>query len=161
MSSEVGNYTGPNLANPQLIGGLDENGEPRSFEMVNGRAQVDVQIPPVKYAIGNIAASQTDATLTRQDDGTPLLGVQNKRILIVSLFALAGATATALTFNTALTGGTGVAISPLLANGANGGLVLPLNPAGWFKTRIHQGPTVTTGSGATTGIMIGYLEIDP
>lgn len=93
----------------------------------------------------NIAAAQTDAAAIGATAG--------KRIRILAVLALSGGTATNLTFNTK-GAGAGVAISPVLANGANGGELAPYNEAGWFETNSGEALTVTTGSGSTTGIMI-------
>lgn len=101
---------------------------------------------PVKRAILNQAASGTAQTLVS--------AVTLKKIRVLWVYALAGATATNLTFNSAST-----AISPLLANGANGGEVLPRNDHGWFETTAGEALTVTTGAGATTGIGVGYVEV--
>ena len=101
-------------------------------------------------ALKNIAASQTDAAV--------VTAVTGYAIRVVSVYALAGATATTLTFNSK-PAGSGVAISPLLANAANGGEVLPHNDHGWFETEISEGLTVTTGAGATTGFQVNYILV--
>ena len=105
---------------------------------------------PVKHALANVAASQTDASV--------VAAVALKKIRVLSVFALAGGTATNLTFNTK-GAGAGVAISPLLANGANGGEVLGRNVDGWFETSAGEALTVTTGTGSTTGIGVNYVEV--
>lgn len=105
---------------------------------------------PINRAIANVAASQTDAVVI------PAVG--GKKIRVLWVYALAGGTATNLTFNSKPVGA-GVAISPLLANGANGGEVLSPNPYGWFETKTSEALTVTTGAGATTGIGVGYVEV--
>lgn len=101
---------------------------------------------PVKRALLNQSASGTAQSL--------VAAVTGKRIRVLWVYALAGGTATDLTFNSAST-----AISPLLANGANGGEVLPPNDHGWFQTAVGEALTVTTGAGATTGIGVGYVEV--
>lgn len=101
----------------------------------------------MQYAFANIAASQTDSNLVS--------AVSGKRIVVKQVFCLAGATATNLTFNTK-PAGSGVAISPLLANGVNGGAVMPYSERGWFQTNMSEGLTATTGAGSATGILIGY-----
>jgi len=103
----------------------------------------------VKYAIANVAASQTDAAV--------ITAVANRRLRVLGMASVAGGTATNLTFNTKPSG-PGVAISPLFANGANGGEVLPYAEGGWFTTALGEGLTVTTGAGATTGITVTYIE---
>lgn len=103
----------------------------------------------VKYQPVNIAASQTDASV--------VAAVSGKKIVVLQVFCVAGGTATNLTFNTKGSGA-GTAISPLIANGANGGEVLPYSKIGWFETNKNEALTVTTGAGATTGILVAYIE---
>lgn len=95
----------------------------------------------------NVAASSTDTSVVAANG--------SKRINVLALYCVAGATATNVTFNTK-GAGAGTAISALLANAANGGAVLPYNPAGWFVTLPGQALTVTTGAGSTTGIGVVY-----
>src|SRR5262252_2809494 len=82
-------------------------------------------VAAIQRAFANIAASTTD--------GVIVAAVAGKSIRVLSLAAVAGATATTLTLNSK-GAGAGTAISALLANGANGGEALNLNPAGWFQT---------------------------
>jgi hypothetical protein len=98
------------------------------------------------YAKANIAASQTDASV--------VAAVAGKKIRVLSLAFVAGGTATNATFNSAST-----AISPLFANAANGGAILPFNPIGWFQTVAGEALTLTTGTGATTGVLVGYVLV--
>ena len=103
-----------------------------------------------KFAKANVAASQTDANIVS--------AVTSKKIRVLQMFALAGGTATDLTFNTK-PAGAGTAISPLMANTSNGGEVLPFSPIGWMETASGEGLTVTTGTGSTTGILVVYVEL--
>jgi hypothetical protein len=103
----------------------------------------------IKRAFANVAASQTDSSL--------VAAVSGKIIEVLAVLGVAGGTATNLTFNSK-GAGAGTAISPALANGANGGEVAPFNIAGWFETAIGEALTVTTGAGATTGIIVIYIE---
>lgn len=103
-----------------------------------------------KFAFANVAASQTDSQV--------VAAVAGKKIRVLALCVLAAATATNLTFNSK-GGGAGTAISCLLANGANGGAVLPYSPAGWFETNASEALTATTGVGSTTGIQVVYTEV--
>lgn len=103
-----------------------------------------------KDAFANIAASTTD--------GNVVSAVPFKSIRVVQVVMVASATATDCTFNSK-PAGSGSAISCLFANGINGGAVLGYNPDGWFSTVPGQGLTATTGSGSSTGIQIGYVEI--
>lgn len=96
----------------------------------------------------NVAASQTDSALVG--------AVASKMICVHMLSAVAGGTATNLTFNSK-PAGAGTAISPLYANAANGGEVLPYAPIPWFCSTAGEGLTVTTGAGSTTGILVKYM----
>ena len=99
-----------------------------------------------KFALANIAASQTGEVI--------VTGVTDRKIRVLALACVTGATATTITFNSAST-----AISCLFANGANGGEILPLNLAGWFETSVGAALTGTTGAGATTGVQVVYIEV--
>ncbi len=103
-----------------------------------------------KMAKANVAASQTDSSI--------VTAVANKILRVIGVAALAGATATDLTFNTK-PAGAGTAISPLFANDTRGGIVLPESRSGWFETASGEGLTVTTGAGSTTGISVIYVEL--
>ena len=103
-----------------------------------------------KRAFANVAAGQTDSSI--------VAAVSQKKIRVISVAMVSGATATNVTFNTK-PGGAGSAVSPLFANAANSGVVLPVNQWGWFQTSTGEGLTVTTGAGSTTGILVGYLEV--
>lgn len=99
----------------------------------------------------NVAASQTDSVLLAAQ------GASNK-IRVLQVAVVAGSTATNLTFNSK-GAGAGTAISPLFANAANGGEVLPFSPVGWFDTVANEALTVTTGAGSTTGILVKYVVV--
>lgn len=102
------------------------------------------------YAFANVAASQTDSSLVASPGAV--------KIRVLSVYAVAGGTATTLTFNSK-GGGAGTAISALFANAANGGEILPFSPVGWFETSTSEALTVTTGAGSTTGIGVVYITI--
>lgn len=103
-----------------------------------------------KFAFANIAASTTD--------GAVVAAVTSKKIRVLQLAVLTGATGTNITFNSK-PGGAGSAKTCLFANGANGGEVLPFSPIGWFETASGEGLSATTGAGSTTGILVGYVEV--
>src|SRR5689334_18879392 len=84
-------------------------------------------------AVANVAASQTDSSL--------VTAVTGKRVVVLGLVMIAGVSATDVTFNSKPSG-SGTAISPLFANGANGGAVLPPNGLGYFQTNSGEGLTV-------------------
>lgn len=107
------------------------------------------------FAFGNVAAATTDGALTLGDGSGALAAVAGKKIRVVAVFALAGGTATTLTFNSKGSGA-GTAASAAFACGANGGFVLPYNPLGWFETNASENLTVTTGAGSTTGLQVVY-----
>lgn len=98
-------------------------------------------------AKANVAASQVDSSV--------VAAVSGKRVNVLAVVAVAGGTATDLTFNSK-GAGAGTAISCLLANAANGGEALPFNPKGWFTTNVGEALTVTTGAGSSTGIQVVY-----
>ena len=101
-----------------------------------------------RYALANVAASQTDSEI--------VAAVTGRRIRVLSVACVCGATATNLTFNSKGSGA-GTAISMQFQNAANSGAVLPFNEAGWFETVPNEGLTVTTGDGSTTGIQVAYV----
>lgn len=103
-----------------------------------------------KRAIGNVAQSQADSVL--------VIAVADRRIRVCALAVVEGATATGVTFNTK-GAGAGAAISPLLANGANGGEILPYMEEGWFETSVGEALSVTTGAGSASGILVIYHEV--
>lgn len=105
-----------------------------------------------RSVFANVSASTTDQVLVVADNTF-------RSIKVVSVAFVAGATATNATFNTYPTGGPGVAISCLFANGANGGAVLNRNEDGWFWTVGGQGLSITTGSGSTLGVLVNYIYV--
>jgi hypothetical protein len=109
-------------------------------------------------AIANTAASTTDGTLTTEGGVALAAPSTRQKIVVLAIACVAGGTATNLTFNSKGSGA-GTAISPLLANAANGGAVLPFNPVGWFSTNLGETLTVTTGTGSATGINVVYKII--
>lgn len=104
----------------------------------------------VAYAKANVAQSQTDSSIVTATTG--------KKIRVLALVLLPAASATTVTFNTKPSG-SGTAISAAFACGANGPLVLPYNPHGWFETVVSEGLTVTTSSGSTVGIQVVYALV--
>jgi hypothetical protein len=103
----------------------------------------------IKRAFVNVAAAQTDSVV--------VAAVPTKILKVMAVVAVAGGTATDLTFNSKGSGA-GTAISPKFANGANGGEVLNVNPFAWFQTNVGEGLTVTTGAGSATGVLVLYIE---
>ncbi len=103
----------------------------------------------VKRAFANIAASTTD--------GVVVAAVATKKISVLAVVVIGAATATNITFNSK-PAGAGTAISPLFANGVNGGEVLPYSQAAWFESVAGEGLSATTGAGSTTGVLVLYVE---
>ena len=107
-----------------------------------------------KYAYANVSAERPFANVAAsQTDSQLLAGVAGKKIRVTALAFVCGATATNATFNSKGSGA-GVAISPLFANAANGGAILPRNPDGWFETVAGEALTLTTGTGSTLGVLV-------
>lgn len=106
----------------------------------------------VRRAFANVAASQTDEEIIPANP--------NASIRIISLAMVTGGTATNVTFKSKEADQSAVDITPLFANSANGGVVLPLNVHGWAQTPdVARAVTVTTGAGSATGITINFIEI--
>jgi hypothetical protein len=108
--------------------------------------------------VGRGTLSEFANIATATTDGQVVAAVSNRRIRVLALAMVCGGTATTATFNTKGSGA-GTAISPLFANSANGGAVLPLNDRGWFTTNVGEALTITTGAGSATGILVTYQVI--
>jgi hypothetical protein len=109
--------------------------------------------------VGKGALSELANIATASTDGAIVAAVANRRIRVIAVAMVCGGTATSVTFNTK-PAGAGVAISPLFANAANGGAVLPPNQYGWFTTNVGEGLTATTtAAGSTSGILVTYQVI--
>lgn len=100
----------------------------------------------VKYAKASIAASTTGGVL--------VAAVTGKKIRVVSLFALCGATTTNTTLLSNTTALTGTLVLPVA-----GTLPWQYNPAGWLETVAGEGLKVTTGTGATVEFIVSYVEV--
>ena len=104
----------------------------------------------IKYGFDNVGAGATDDSV--------VAAVADKKIRVIALVLLCGATATAITFNSKGSGA-GTAITMQFQNAANSGAVMGFNQGGWFETNAGEALTVTTGAGSTTGIQVVYVEI--
>jgi hypothetical protein len=100
-----------------------------------------------RYATNNTAASQTNESV--------VAAVAGQRIRVYAMFLVGADTASDVTLNTK-PAGANTAVTPLMAFGTNGGIVLPYNPKGWFQTAAGDALTVTTGAGGATGIQVIY-----
>lgn len=98
-----------------------------------------------KFFSESVAASDTDEELVAL--------VASKKIRVLALVAQCGGTATDMTFESG-----GSTRKHKIPAGANGGQVLPFNPAGWFETAAGENLTVTTGTGSTCEISGTYVE---
>lgn len=107
------------------------------------------QLLPIKRAKANIAASTTD--------GAVVAAVSGKIIRVLNFRLMAGGTATDCTFTTK-PAGAGTAISELFACGINSGVSSGYAPGGHFQTTVSQGLSLTTGTGATVGVGLSYVE---
>lgn len=103
----------------------------------------------VSSAFANVAASQTDSVIQALSGSLTTY--------VFAVVCVCGATATNITFNSK-PAGAGSAISPLFANAANGGIVLPFTGSPWFQSASSAGISVTTGAGSTTGVLILYAQ---
>lgn len=84
-----------------------------------------------------------------------LAAVADKVFRVLSLIMLHGGTAGTVTLKSATT-----AISPVFSNAANGGVVLPFNPHGWFQTNaINEALNVAVSNSSVCSVIIQYIEI--
>lgn len=95
------------------------------------------------------------ATAASNDTTELIPAVSDKLLRVVSLVMLQGATAGSVTLKSAST-----AISPVFTQAANGGMVLPFNPHGWFQTNaINEAFNVTVSNSSDCGIIVLFIEI--
>lgn len=144
---QIGGSDGTNLRT--LATDINGLAKVHSYIQTDAMFNAAVSTVPLK-TFANIAQSLPDQSLVTLTSG--------KIIRVLSVVMVAGATPTNITFNSKGSGA-GTPISPLFANGANGGAVLPFDPFGHFDTNVGEALTVTTGAGSTTGILIKYILI--
>lgn len=99
-----------------------------------------------KFFSESVTASDTDEEL--------IAAVVGKKLRILALVSQCAGTATDVTFESSTT-----TRKHKIPAGANGGQVLPFNPAGWFETATSESLTCTTGTGSTTEISGVYVEV--
>ena len=105
----------------------------------------------VPKAFVNAPAATTDTLV--------VAAVPGRKIRVHQVAVLNGSTATNVTFNSK-PAGAGTAISPLMAEGANGGAVLNHSPVGWFDTNVGEGLSVTTGAGSVVGVIVATTLVN-
>jgi hypothetical protein len=98
----------------------------------------------VKRVFGNPAASGNNQIVAAVTG-------RKIRVLAASLLAVLANTAT-------FRDGT-VAISADVALAANGGMVLPFNPHGWFETGVGQPLNLGLTAAAAVGVNVVYIEV--
>lgn len=104
----------------------------------------------VAFARANVPTATTDSVIV-----APVTG---RKVRVLQVALVAGATATTVTFNSK-PGGAGTAVTANFALGANGVLTLIASDFGWFETNVGEGLTATTGAGSTVGIQIAYALV--
>ena len=83
---------------------------------------------------------------------TAVVAAPGARIMIrVISVALVSTLANSVKFQSATTD-----ISPLWPFAANGGMVLPVNEAGWFSTAANEALNVNLSVATATGVLINY-----
>lgn len=100
-----------------------------------------------RYAVLSTASTST----------TPISAVSaSTQIVVVSLFIVV-TTAVTVQFKTS-TGA--VAVTGAMPFGANGGISLPYNEHGWFRTATGDDLTMTLGSGVAVAGGIQYVAVN-
>lgn len=111
----------------------------------------------LKHAWANVAASQTDNTLN--GSGTAPAAVVGFKIVVKQAIVSQGGTASGgVTFNSK-PAGSGTAVTATFTPAANGTLNFQSTDYSWFETNVGEGLTVTTGAGATAGVMVTYQYV--
>jgi hypothetical protein len=80
--------------------------------------------------------------------------VAGKSYVVVAAFAMS-----TIANNINFAGGTSGALSATLPLGANGGIVLPYNEHGWFRTVANEALQVVTSAASATGVQVYYVEL--
>lgn len=99
-----------------------------------------------KFFSETVVASDTDEEL--------VAAVTSKKIRVLALAVQCAGTATTVTFESSTT-----TRKHRVPAGANGGQILPFNPAGWFETAAGESLTATTNAGSDTDISGVYVEV--
>lgn len=88
-------------------------------------------------------------------DNTIVSAVAGRKIRVLSLF-LVSTTAVTVRFES---GASGTALTGAMATGANGTLVLPHNPAGWFETAAGALLNMELGGAVSADGGLSYEEV--
>lgn len=123
---------------------------PTGARLGGGYVDESGNVLTVKRAFASIAAGSTDANI--------VTAVGGKKIRVLSMIVVVGATATTFVLNTKPVGA-GTAISPTFSFDIYGGIVLPASPLGWFETATAGGLSATTGAGSATAVQVTYVEV--
>ena len=112
-------------------------------------AASSLSIKTPKFKVASVAASSTDSSV--------IASVASKKLRILSAYIMCGSTATDITFESDdPTTDTTVWKATL---SANGGVVLPFSPLGWFETDAGEALIATTSAGSTVQINLTYIEV--
>lgn len=90
-------------------------------------------------------------------DNTLVAAVTGKRIRVLSLFMIASGGANTTRFES---GASGTALSGLMDLIADGQLVLPHNPAGWFQTAVAALLNLELSAATLVAGALTYVEVE-
>lgn len=88
-------------------------------------------------------------------DNTIVAAVSSKKIRVLSLFLIASGAVTAR-FES---GASGTALTGQMNVAANGGFVLPFNPAGWFETAVTTLLNLELSGAVSVDGSLSYVEV--
>lgn len=163
-------YDGNTIPSPApvtLVGGSDGT----NAQVIRLTSDGDLKVGAGTALVGRVSASAETSTVyngttaitpvfaaisgATSGDNTLVAADATKKIRVFALYLVA-ASAVTVRFESAA-GGT--ALSGVMSVGANGGIVLPFNPAGWFETAANQllnmelGGAIQVSGGLTYGLV--------
>lgn len=116
---------------------------------------VGLQTDAIMNGLTAITPQFFSETVVAPDTDQELVAlVAAKKIRVIALVVQCGSSATTVLFES----GTATRVHRVQA-GANGGMVLPFNPTGWFETAAGSSLTCTTSAGSSTDISGVYIAI--
>lgn len=131
----------------------------------------DVALPAGTNLLGRVSSSPETSTVyngttaltpkfaaidvASSGDNTLVAAVSAKKIRVVSLYLVASAAVT-VRFES---GASGTALSGQMQLAANGGFVLPFNPAGWFETAADALLNLELSGNTSVDGGLGYVEV--